>query len=129
MKIVLALMALMSPFIVSAQGNSFTEYVVIDPGNPDHSGWLMTGETAPLVTGGMMLPASRHKLHQRLKEATAMGMIAAGTTRTIRSIPLLTLGSKSHAIKLTLKKEKFPKPTGVGYRLRSRPAVALRFEL
>lgn len=93
--------------------------------------WLLTGGSSVLLAGGSLLLSKGHKSNNTTQVAQGTGMRASGSLSVLGSIPVFVgaSGSKERTPRLSLTKEKFPLLRGLGYRMRTRPALALKIPL
>ena len=128
MKLLLVVSAMIGSYCACAQNSGKAEFSVSQK-KFKHTGWLLAGGGSTLIAGGVILLSGKDKTNRGLRQAAGGTMIAAGAISVGSSIPMFVLGSQSNGLKVSLKKEKFLCPVAMGYRLRSRPAVALRIDL
>lgn len=93
--------------------------------------WLLTGGGSVLLAGGSLLLAKGHKSDNNAQVVLGTGMLASGSLSLLGSIPVFVGASRSkeRTPRLSLTKEKFPLLRSLGYRMRTRPALALRIPL
>lgn len=134
MKLLLVVSAMIGSYCACAQDSHGVQYVVNNK-KMRNTGWLLAGGGTTLIAGGVILLSGKDRSNRGLKQAVGGGMVAAGAISVGTSIPMFAIGSQSNGVKFSLKKEKFLSPVTMGapvtmgYRLRSRPAVAVHINL
>ena len=130
MKLILLPAMLLATIAVSAQ-HDFPEQNDAYSRKLKRKAWLLTGGGSVLLVGGSLLLANAHKSDNTMQAITGTGMMTAGSLSLLGSIPVFIGASRNRekTPMLSLTKEKFPLLRGLGYRMRTRPALALRIPL